>query len=62
MKNVLAFIRKQQYLEWRKKWFRDALWTDILGLYYPSKNLLLPVAPSFGKQGFLDGDNLETFF
>ena len=64
IKNVLAFIRKQQYLQWPKKLFRDALWTDILACITQATICYYPVAsaPSFGKQGFLNGDNSETFF
>ena len=63
MKNVLASMRKQQCLQWRKKkWFRDALWTDILACVTQATTCYYPSAPSFGKQGFLNGDNSETFF
>ena len=63
MKNVLAFIRKQQYLQWwKKKMIQGRFVNRYFGLHYPSNNLLLPSAPSFGKQGFFNGDNSETFF
>ena len=45
-----------------KKMIQGRFVNRYFGLYYPSNNLLLPSAPSFGKQGFLNGDNSETFF
>ena len=61
MKNVLAFISTNTYND-EKKMIQGRFVNRYFGLHYPSNNLLLPNAPSFGKQGFFNGDNSETFF
>ena len=63
MKNVLAFIRKQQYLQWRKKkWFRDALWTDILACVTQATTCYYPVLLHLENGDFLTGIIRKHFF
>ena len=62
MKNVLAFIRKQQYLEWRKKWFRDALWTDILACITQAKICYYPLLLHLENRDSLTGIIWKHFF
>ena len=62
MKNVLAFIRKQQYLQWRKKWLRDALWTDILACITQATICYYPLLLHLENRDFLTGIIWKRFF
>lgn len=62
MKNVLAFIRKQQYLQWRKKLFRDALWTDILACVTQATICDYPVLLHLENRDSLTGIIRKHFF
>lgn len=63
MKNVLAFIRKQQYLQWwKKKWFRDALWTDTLACITQATIYYYPVLLHLENRDSLTGTIRKLFF